>query len=139
MDIKPDKLTLSAQDFVKYCDEQGFVEYPLHQRHLFTVDTLSRPDNAPEHHDPFDRLLISQAKSDELAFLTHDSLIPYYNEPALYLFRKKSSARAEAGQKITSGHSSAPFAHLSTRPRDPSPCCGCRTRGTWGRTGRKKS
>ena len=25
---KPDKLTLSAQDFVKYCDEQGFVEYP---------------------------------------------------------------------------------------------------------------
>lgn len=80
---KPDKLTLSAQDFVKYCDEQGFVEYPLHQRHIFTVDTLSRPDNAPEHHDPFDRLLISQAKSDELAFLTHDSLIPYYNEPCV--------------------------------------------------------
>ena len=80
---KPDKLTLSAQDFVKYCGCQGFVESPLHQRHIFTVDTLSRSADAPEHHDPFERLLISQAKSDDLTFLTYDSLIPYYNEPCI--------------------------------------------------------
>ena len=79
----PDKLTLSAQDFVKYCNSQGFAEYPLYQKHIFTVDSLSRSANAPEHHDPFDRLLISQAKSDGLTFLTHDSLIPYYNEPCV--------------------------------------------------------
>ena len=44
------------------------------------IDTLTRPEDAPEHHDPFDRLLISQAKADGLTFITHDSLIPFYNE-----------------------------------------------------------
>ncbi|MBR4825952.1 MAG: type II toxin-antitoxin system VapC family toxin [Spirochaetaceae bacterium] len=80
---KPDKLTLSAQEFTNFCDEQGFIEYPLNQQHIFMIDTLTRPANAPEHHDPFDRLLISQAKSDGLTFITHDSLIPYYNEPCI--------------------------------------------------------
>ena len=80
---KPDKLTLSAQDFVNFCDEQGFLEYTLNKQHIFTVDTLFRSADAPEHHDPFDRLLISQAKSDGLTFLTHDTLIPYYNEPCV--------------------------------------------------------
>ena len=80
---KPNVLTLSAQDFYQFCNDQGFEEYPLNQNHIFTIDSLSRPSNAPEHHDPFDRLLISQAKADELTFITHDSLIPYYNEPCV--------------------------------------------------------
>ncbi len=80
---KPDILTLSAQDFAQFCDAQGFLEYHLTQQHIFTVDTLTRPSNAPEHHDPFDRLLVSQAKADGLSFMTHDSLIPYYNEPCI--------------------------------------------------------
>ena len=80
---KPDILTLSAQDFVQFCDAQGFEEYNLTQQHIFTIDTLTRPSNAPEHHDPFDRLLVSQAKTDGLTFMTHDSLIPYYNEPCI--------------------------------------------------------
>ena len=80
---KPKSLTLSAKDFATYCENQNFIEYPLYQRHIFALDTLSRDDNAPEHHDPFDRLLISQAKTDNLTFITHDSLIPYYNEPCV--------------------------------------------------------
>ena len=36
--------------------------------------------SAKEHNDPFDRLLIAQAKVEKLSFLTHDSLIPGYNE-----------------------------------------------------------
>lgn len=80
---KPDRLTLSAQDFVRFCDEQNFIEYPIRQNHIFTVETLSRSENAPEHNDPFDRLLLAQAKSDGFTFLTHDTLIPYYNEPCV--------------------------------------------------------
>ena len=80
---KPDKLTLSAQDFVTFCDEQGFVEYSLSQQHIFALNTLRRLADAPEHHDPFDRLLLAQAKTDGLTFLTHDTLIPYYDEPCV--------------------------------------------------------
>ncbi len=46
-DRKPDKLTLSAQDFVSFCEEQAFIEYPLYQRHIFAIESLSRPENAP--------------------------------------------------------------------------------------------
>lgn len=81
---KPDKLTLSAQEFVNYCEEQGFLEYALNKQHIFALGTLSRTENAPEHHDPFDRLLLAQAKTDGLTFLTHDTLIPYYNEPCVF-------------------------------------------------------
>ena len=77
---RPDKLTLPARDFVTFCGEQGFSEYPLHDRHIFATDTLTRPENAPEHHDPFDRLMLAQAKADGLIFLTHDALIPHYGE-----------------------------------------------------------
>ena len=80
---KPDKLTLSPKDFVRYCEEQDFIEYPLYERHIFMLDMHSRHDTASEHHDPFDRLLLSQAKADGLTFLTHDTLIPYYNEPCV--------------------------------------------------------
>lgn len=79
----PNRLTLSAKDFVQFCEEQDFQEYPITKEHIFTIDTLSRPDNSPEHHDPFDRLLISQAKADGITFITHDTLIPFYNEPCV--------------------------------------------------------
>lgn len=30
--------------------------------------------------DPFDRILFAQARSEGMKFMTHDTLIPYYNE-----------------------------------------------------------
>ena len=35
------------------------------------------------HKDPFDRMLICQAKSEGMKLLTHDSLIPYYEEDCI--------------------------------------------------------
>ena len=40
-------------------------------------------ENAPVHKDPFDRIMIAQAKSDNLFFMTHDSLLKYYDEPCI--------------------------------------------------------
>ena len=37
------------------------------------LDSLKRPDNAPKHNDPFDRLLICQSKTEGMRFLTHDA------------------------------------------------------------------
>lgn len=41
---------------------------------------LIRPNDAPKHNDPFDRMLLAQAKYEGLKLITHDSLIPYYGE-----------------------------------------------------------
>ena len=38
------------------------------------------PKKAAQHNDPFDRILICQAKAENMTFLTHDSLLSDYNE-----------------------------------------------------------
>ena len=80
---KPEQMSLSPKRLIELCESQGFVEYPIERRHILTVDTLHRPIHTQEHHDPFDKLLLSQAKIDKLTFITHDSLIPDYNEPCI--------------------------------------------------------
>ena len=80
---KPEQMSLSPKRFIELCESQGFVEYPIERRHILTVDTLHRPIHTQEHHDPFDKLLLSQAKIDKLTFISHASLIPDYNEPCI--------------------------------------------------------
>lgn len=78
--IHPDNITFTGDELAKYCAEAGFFNLPVYDKHVFAMETLKRPDDAPKHNDPFDRLLIGQAKAENMTFLTHDSLIPYYNE-----------------------------------------------------------
>lgn len=78
--IHPDNITFAGDELAKYCAEAGFFNLPVYDKHVFAMETLKRPDDAPKHNDPFDRLLIGQAKAENMTFLTHDSLIPYYNE-----------------------------------------------------------
>ena len=52
----------------------GFKILPIHLSHLLVLKDL------PFHHrDPFDRLLISQAKSESLTLLSEDSLFKQYD------------------------------------------------------------
>ena len=55
----------------------------IRNKHVFTLETIKRKEGVPPHHDPFDRLLIAQAKAEKMSFLTHDSLIPYYEEQCI--------------------------------------------------------
>ena len=53
--------------------ETGFLELPITGRHAAHVRTL------PNHHrDPFDRLLIAQARTEPLLLMTDDPLIARY-------------------------------------------------------------
>ena len=64
----------------KGCEANGFIALPIFNRHVAELETLVRPKDAPPHKDPFDRILLAQAKSEGMKFMTHDGLIPYYNE-----------------------------------------------------------
>lgn len=77
-------MTFSAKDFEELCRQAGFLLLETRCQHACMVETLKYADNAPrEHRDPFDRLLLAQAKSENMLFLTHDELLPYYNEPCI--------------------------------------------------------
>ena len=77
---RPQDIPFDEKDFSEACREAGFMPLNLSDKHILAVCTLSRAETAKEYNDPFDRLLIAQAKVENLSFLTHDALIPGYNE-----------------------------------------------------------
>lgn len=79
----PENMEMDAADFSDYCQKTGFIPLNLCDKHVAEVVTLLRADNAPEHKDPFDRLLLAQAKAENIMFLTHDSKMIFYNEPCV--------------------------------------------------------
>lgn len=52
-----------------------YIELPITSEHVLRVDTLPFL-----HRDPFDRILIAQARSEGMLLLTADSLILQYEE-----------------------------------------------------------
>ena len=80
---RPENIPFDEADFSEGCKEAGFIPLSLSDKHILAVRTLSRPADSREHNDPFDRLLISQAKVENMSFLTHDALIPDYQEKCI--------------------------------------------------------
>ena len=73
--IKLGKLDADVNQIVEAIIESGFLELPITAIHAATVANL--PDI---HRDPFDRILIAQAISEPLTFLTADLQLKKYSE-----------------------------------------------------------
>ena len=71
---------MDEEVFVSLCEETGFDRLDIKLCHIFTLKKLARPETAPRHNDPFDRILIAQAKTEEMTLITHDSLLAGYGE-----------------------------------------------------------
>jgi len=79
------KLGLGREDFKvdphrlrKMLVVHGYTELPVTAEHALKVDTLP-----PLHRDPFDRLLIAQARTEGMLFLTNDAAVVKYQESVL--------------------------------------------------------
>ena len=81
--IHTENVEFSGKELAAFCREAGFLPLEMREKHVFYLETISRPEDAPKHNDPFDRMLIAQAKAENMSFLTHDSLIPCYNEKCI--------------------------------------------------------
>ena len=77
------KMPISGIEFMHYCEQSGYHKLPIDDLHVVELAGLEREESAPFHNDPFDRILLSQAKAEGFSFLTHDSLFRGYNEPCL--------------------------------------------------------
>lgn len=74
------KIAITGEELAEYCKEAGFELLQIREAHIFKLKTLKREKNAPKHNDPFDRIMLAQSKEDDCKFITHDSLVPFYNE-----------------------------------------------------------
>ena len=81
--IHPDAMPVSAEEVAAYCEQSGFRKISIKEKHIFAMAGLKRRKGAPPHKDPFDRMLICQGSTENMLFITHDSLIPDYHEPCI--------------------------------------------------------
>ena len=79
------KLPLSGTEFMHYCEQAGFKKPEIDDRHVIAVETLELKAGQVEHKDPFDKVLLSQAKADGMNFITHDEKFAVYDEPNIWL------------------------------------------------------
>lgn len=74
------KMPISGMKFYENCVAAGYNPLKVEVEHIALLSTLKRSENSPKHNDPFDRMLIAQSKKEGIKFMTHDELIPQYNE-----------------------------------------------------------
>lgn len=79
----PDNVEFTGKELAQFCLDAGFLPVEMRDKHVFALETITRMEGAPPHHDPFDRMLIAQAKSESMSFITHNSLLPYYDEKCI--------------------------------------------------------
>jgi PIN domain nuclease of toxin-antitoxin system len=78
--IKPEKMPVSGIEYRHYCEQAGYECLSVRDRHVVALESLPSL-----HTDPFDRILVSQALSEGMTFLTHDSVLGPYGEGVMVL------------------------------------------------------
>jgi len=72
------KLRADIDEVQRMTLESGFVPLPFTLEHAAEVARL--PDH---HHDPFDRALVAQARTEPMRLITHDKMVAAYGESVL--------------------------------------------------------
>lgn len=66
--------SLSVVELDEFCRSAGFRPFAINPHHIERTKSLDFI-----HRDPFDRLLIALAQTEEFTIITHDSTIPKYD------------------------------------------------------------
>ena len=82
----PDTFLCDAQKLIQCSREMGFELLPISEHHIIAYSTVIRHGENPIHKDPFDRMLIAQAKAENMQLITHDEKLPFYREKCVLYF-----------------------------------------------------
>ncbi len=69
------KMDVRGSALRQFALSQGLQPLGLNGEHIVELDGLARISG---HRDPFDQLLVAQAKAEGLALMTHDRALPEY-------------------------------------------------------------
>jgi PIN domain nuclease of toxin-antitoxin system len=68
-------LGITGERFADLIDEAGFTVQEIRKSHALGVEQIGAA-----HGDPFDRLIVSHAKTESLTLLTHDKILAAYGD-----------------------------------------------------------
>lgn len=79
----PQQMTIGGKELADYAMRSGFYHIGVGLNEIHLLRTLKRKEKTPEHHDPFDRMLICQASANGMFLLTKDVRISEYMDPSI--------------------------------------------------------
>lgn len=83
---KFDFFKLSGRQFSFLCDQNYIENLPITNNHVEALQNIIPIDNKTKHKDPFDRMLLAQSISENMAFVTHDEKFKFYNSDNIIFF-----------------------------------------------------
>ena len=66
-------------------EKPGFFQVGIDVKAVRYLSALERKPNVPDHHDPFDRMMICQAAVNGMLFVSEDERIAEYTDPCIYV------------------------------------------------------
>lgn len=80
----PKKCPYNEIKIANYCDKAGYEAVNISLSHISQLRKLRiMTEKELNNNDPFDRLLLAQAKTEGMLLLTHDCNFDNYNEPCI--------------------------------------------------------
>ncbi|MCL2783861.1 MAG: type II toxin-antitoxin system VapC family toxin [Propionibacteriaceae bacterium] len=76
--LGPERLACSAGEIANYLDQCGLATLDFTPNHAVALETLPW-----FHRDPFDRMLLAQAITEEMRLVTHDSVLTQYSDTVI--------------------------------------------------------
>lgn len=70
-------------EIIKLCSRVGFRFIGIGLDEVREYNNLKIKEGSTVNNDPFDKILIAQAKVNNLRFLSHDRMMSYYDEPCI--------------------------------------------------------
>ena len=83
--IHREQMPFTAAQVLAYCGKAKLRNLPMMDRHVLNLKNLQRKAGSPPHKDPFDRMLVCQAMTENMRFLTHDRLLGDYEEAPIII------------------------------------------------------
>lgn len=82
----PEKCPYQEKVVAELCEKAGYFPLDIRLEHIIGLRTLCiKQGHELQNCDPFDRILLSQAKTEKMQFVSHDSNLANYDEKCIFL------------------------------------------------------
>ncbi|MBR1815282.1 MAG: type II toxin-antitoxin system VapC family toxin [Lachnospiraceae bacterium] len=81
--VRPQENLPSGEELIAFCNDAGFELLRLENKHILAMKTLEKDESVINHKDPYDWLLVAQAKTEKMKFITADSKLKHYIEDCI--------------------------------------------------------
>ncbi len=81
----PELFTLNGDQLIFLCRQAGIENISIRDQHVAELKNVIPSSELFSHKDPFDRMLLAQARAENITLITHDRKFSAYNDPHILM------------------------------------------------------